>query len=323
MRLRIGILGAGHIAAKMARTLNFLRGEMEPYAIASRDLARAEALRAATGFSRAYGSYGEMLADPRVDVVYIATPNHLHREHSLACIAAGKHIVCEKPFALTEADAREVFNEAEKRGVFAMEALWTRFQPAARLIREAIASGEIGEVRFASAAFGLAISGKERIAKVEMGGGAMLDLGIYPLNFADMFMGIDEECRVSSVSTSLPGGADDQSAVAISWPDGRLASVLCSATAAMGAWGRISGTRGSIEIPALTRCESFRVRKITSDEVREVHCPFDCNGYEYEMRAAAAAIAGGRRETSEMPWSATLRMARLLESLANRPPQAR
>lgn len=315
MKLGFGILGAGHIAAKMARTLDFLRGEIEPRAIASRDLARAESLRAATGFATAYGSYAEMLADPLIDVVYIATPNHLHREHSLACIEAGKHIVCEKPFALNRAEAEEVFAAAGKRGVFAMEALWTRFQPAVRLIRDSIASGEIGDVRFAEAAFGLAISDKERVARVDMGGGAILDLGIYPLNFVDMFLGIGDDASVSQVTTRLPTGADDQSAISLSWPDGRVASVLCSATAAMGAWGRISGTRGSIEIPALTRCESFRVRKIPSNEIREVLCPFDCNGYEYEIRAAVRAIADGRSETIEMPWDATLRMAETMETL--------
>lgn len=315
MKLSFGIIGAGHIATKMARTLDFLRDEIEPYAIASRDLSRAESLRAECGFAKAYGSYAEMLADPAVDVVYIGTPNHLHREHALACIAAGKHVICEKPFATTVADAKAVFDAAKAKGLFVMEALWTRFQPAVRLIRETIASGEIGEVRFAEAAFGLAISHKERVARKDMGGGAILDLGIYPLNFVAMHLGIGDDCHVHPVVTRLPSGADDQSTITLSWPDGRLATLLCSATAAMGAWGRIAGTLGCIEIPALTRCEGFSVRKIPSNETRSVSCPFDFNGYEYEVRAAAKAISSGKLEPDEMPWGETLKLLGIMEKL--------
>ena len=315
MKLKFGILGAGHIAGKMAKTLDFLRDEVEPYAVASREFDRAEALRASCGFARAYGSYGELLADKAVDVIYVATPTHLHRDHALACVAAGKHVVCEKPFALSVAEAREVFDAARAGGVFVMEALWTRFQPAVRLIREVIDSGEIGEVRFAEGAFGLAISHKERIVRREMGGGAILDLGIYPLNFVDMFLGIGDDCAISPTVTRLESGADDQTALALRWPDGRMASVLCSATAAMGAWGRIAGTLGHIEVPALSRCEGFTVRKVPSNEERKVVCPFDFNGYEYEIRAAARAIGEGRLEPPEMPWAATLNILRVMEPL--------
>lgn len=315
MKLSFGILGAGHIAAKMARTLDFLRGEVEPYAIASRDLSRAESLRAECGFAKAYGSYAEMLADPAVDVVYIATPNHLHCEQALACIAAGKHVICEKPFAITVAEAKEVFDAAKAKGLFVMEALWTRFQPAVQLIRETISSGEIGEVRYAEAAFGLAISHKERIVRKDMGGGAILDLGIYPLNFVAMHLDIGDDCKEHSVVTRLPSGADDQSAITLSWPNGRLASILCSATAAMGAWGRIAGTLGCIEVPALTWCEGFTVKTIRSNETRSVSCPFDFNGYEYEIRAAAKAISAGKLEPDEMPWSETLKLLGIMEKL--------
>lgn len=317
-QLRFAILGAGHIAGKMARTLDFLRGEVRPYAVASRDIGRARAIADECGFDKAYGSYEEMLADGDVDVVYVATPNNLHVEHALACLAHGKHVLCEKPFAMSADGAQRVFDEAARRGLFAMEAMWTRFQPAARLIREVISSGEIGHPRYLQATFGLNIAAKERVARPELGGGALLDLGIYPLNFASMHFDLPDEFwsgATISRATLLGTGVDDQSSITIDCGDGRLACLSTSVTAAMGAYGRIAGTLGCIEVPALTRCEGFIVRSIPSGDERRVECPFDFNGYEYEVRAVARALAEGRTECPEMPWAETMRMTRAMEAL--------
>ncbi len=312
-KLNFAILGAGHIAAKMARTLDFLREEVNPYAVASRDFSRAEAIRAESRFERAYGSYAEMLADSAVDVVYIATPNSFHHAQMLDCLMAGKHVICEKPFTLTVAEAEEVFALARSRGLFVLEALWTRFQPAVRLIREVIASGEIGTPRFLEACFGLAISHKERVKNPALGGGALLDLGIYPLNFAAMHFGLADIRRIHSAATLSREGVDDQSTITLEYNDGRMAALTTSMTAACGAFGRISGTLGHIELAQLTRCESFTVRLVPSDKARVVQCPFDFNGYEYEVRAAAAAIRAGRLECDEMPWKETLAVCGVME----------
>ena len=316
--LRFAILGAGHIAGKMARTLAFLRNEVRPYAVASRDIGRARAIADESGFEKAYGSYEEMLADDAIDVVYVATPNNLHVEHALACLAHGKHVLCEKPFALTADDARRVFDEAKKRGLFVMEAMWTRFHPAARLIDDVIAYGEIGTPRYLQATFGLAISGKERVVRPELGGGALLDLGIYPLNFAAMHFGLPDMSRteaMTSAATLLETGVDDQSTITFDYGDGRIASLSTSITAGMGAYGRIAGTLGCIEVPALTRCEGFIVRSVPSGDERRVECPFDFNGYEYEVRAVAKAISEGCVECPEMPWSETIALAGVMEAL--------
>ncbi len=314
-KLNFALLGAGHIAAKMARTLDFLRDEVRPYAVASRDLARAEAIRSLSRFDRAYGSYAEMLADPTVDVVYVATPNSCHYQQMKDCLAAGKHVLCEKPFTLTVAEAEEVFALARSRGLFVMEALWTRFQPCVRRIREIIDSGEIGTPRFLQASFGLAISHKERVKSPALGGGALLDLGIYPLNFAAMHFGLADISRVSSCATLSPEGVDDQSTITLEYADGRMASLTTSMTAAYGASGRIAGTRGFIDLPRLTTCQSFIVRQVPSDAERVVDVPFDFNGYEYEVRAVAAAIRAGRLECAEMPPSETIAITRLMENL--------
>lgn len=313
-KLNFAILGAGHIAGKMARTLDFLRDEANPYAIAARDFDRAERLRAECNFKVAYGSYADMLADPAVDVVYVATPNALHFGHCRMCLAAGKHVVCEKPFTTTAADAAALFALAREKRLFMLEAVWTRFQPAVKIIRNIIASGEIGAPRFLQASFGLAISHKERMASPALGGGALFDLGLYPLNYAGMYFGLDFE-SATSCATLTPGGVDDHSVVALKYRDGRLATLTTSMTAAMGTSGRIAGTLGYIDTPQLTRCETISVCKIPSGKTRTIPCPFDFNGYEYEIRATTKAIAEGRLECAEMPWSETLALTGLMENL--------
>ena len=314
--LHFAILGAGHIAGKMAATLAFLKreGEVVPYAVASRDAARAEALRAAHGFARAYGSYESMLADPAVDVVYVATPNSLHHAHVRAALLAGRHVVCEKPFTMTAAEAEDLFALARERGLFVLEAVWTRFQPCVARMREVVASGEIGAPRLLQATFALNIAAKERLRSPALGGGALLDLGIYALHFADLHFGLDVS-RLSSHATLTPEGVDDQSAIALEYRDGRLALLSTSMTAAFGTAARIAGTKGCIDAPQLTRCQGFAVRAIPGDAERAVACPFDFNGYEYEIRAAARAVAEGRLECAECPWAATLAVTRLMERL--------
>ena len=314
-KLNFAILGAGHIAGKMAKTLDFLRNELTPYAVASRSLEKAEQLRAACNFEKAYGSYAEMLADPAVDVVYIATPNSLHYEQMKLCLAAGKNVICEKPFTLKKSEAEDIFATAKAKKLFVLEAVWTRFQPAVEKIRAVIASGEIGTPRFLQATFALAISHKERVKRPELGGGALLDLGIYPLNFAALYFGLDGIKRISSAARLSDEGVDDQSSVTIEYEDGRMAVLTTSMTAAFGTAGRIAGTLGYIDTPQLTLCQNFEVRKIPSNEARTVTCPFDCNGYEYEIRAAVKAISEGQLECAEMPWSETVAVTGLMEDL--------
>lgn len=314
-KLNFAILGAGHIAAKTASVLDFLRDELTPYAIASRDIAKASKLKDAYHFTVAYGSYAEMLADSNVNVVYIATPNTLHYEQMKMCLAAGKNVICEKPFTMKTSEAEEIFAIAQEKKLFVLEAVWTRFQPAVSLIRNAIKSGEIGVPRFIQASFGLAISHKERIKSPELGGGALYDLGIYAINFAAMYFGLSGIKKIDSSATLSPEGVDDQSTITIIYEDGRMASLTTSMTAAYGTSGRIAGTLGHINTPELTQCRSFSIRKIPSNEVREVKCDFDFNGYEYEFKSAVQAISEGKLECAEMPWSETIAITKMMEEL--------
>ena len=314
--LRVSILGAGHIAGKTAAALAFLRGrgEIATRAVASRDPARAAALAARHGFETSFGSYEALAADPGTDLVYVATPNSLHAEHALLCLRAGKHVLCEKPFAENGPRAAAVLNFARERGLFCGEAMWLRFLPASAAIGEALRAGRIGAPRLIEAVFEVPVSEKERIREPALGGGALLDLGVYPIAFALLHFG-EDFADATGRATLLPTGVDDQSAFSLGWADGRIAACACSATAAGGAGARIVGTTGSIEVPQLVRCEGFRVVPFGGGEPEDLRFPFDCNGYEYEFRAAARSIAAGLPECPEAPHSATLAALRAMDAL--------
>lgn len=311
--IRIALLGAGHIAGKMGATLAAIRDEVIPYAVASRDLAKAQALADKFGFEKAYGSYLDMVSDPAVDLVYVATPNSHHFDHVRLCLEHGKHVLCEKPFTCNAGEAAILFALAREKGLFLQEAIWTRFLPATQRIRETLASGEIGTPRFLEAAFSIPISGKERAIRPELGGGTLLDLGIYPLTFALQHFG-EDYTDLSGTAVLTDTGVDDQETFALRYPDGRMAAVTSSLSAFAGAFGRISGTEGRIEVDVLVRCEGFRIVK-PDGTVRTVDCPFEHTGYEYEVRACAAAIAAGKSECDEAPQSSTLAALRAMDAL--------
>ncbi|KAA6328777.1 1 5-anhydro-D-fructose reductase, partial [termite gut metagenome] len=173
---KIAIIGTGWIAEKMAITIRGMQG-VEGYAISSRDLSKAQAFADKYGFTRAYGSYEEMLDDEQVQLVYIATPHSFHYEHASLCIMKGKPVLCEKAFTATARQAEKLLNLAKEKKVFITEAIWTRYMPLSKTINEVIASGIIGMPRMLSANLGYPVSWKERMTKPELAGGALLDLG--------------------------------------------------------------------------------------------------------------------------------------------------
>ena len=310
------VLGAGRIAGKTALAARHLaeRGALRLRAVGARDAGRAAEFAAAHGFEKPFGSYGELLADPETELVYVATPNSLHAGHARECLLAGKHVLCEKPFATTEREAAEVFALARERGLFCGEAMWTRFQPSWRAVREIAASGRIGEPRLVEASFAVPVSGKARLADPALGGGALLDLGVYPLAFAISVFG-ENPVRVSGHASVTQGGVDDQSSFSLEWEGGRFAALSCSMTAAGGARARLVGTEGYVELPELVRCETLRVVRHPGTVLETLRFPFPCNGYEYEFEAAAAAVRAGLAECPEAPQSATLAALRAMDAL--------
>ncbi|MBD8062756.1 Gfo/Idh/MocA family protein [Oceanitalea stevensii] len=301
--LRWGILGAGGIARTFARQVP-AHSSGRVVAVGSRDGARAAAFAEEHGIERSHGGYDELLADGDVDAVYVATPHSEHRDHALLAIAAGKHVLVEKAFTRNAAEAREVFAAAEERGVFVMEAMWTRFLPHVVAVRELVRSGAIGEVVAFHADHGQRLDGDPagRLLNPALAGGALLDLGVYPLSFAHDLLGTPEAVVAAGALTET--GVDGQETVLLQYA-GRTQAV-CSSTLWAGTPCRatISGTDGVIEIEGpFYGATSFTVTR--GDEEVTVR-PRHEGGFQYEAAEVARCVAEGRRQSATMSWDDTL-----------------
>ena len=180
--MKIGILGAGNISRKVAPALVALP-EIECYAVASRDLEKARAFADEFGFEKVYGSYEALLSDPAVELVYVATPHSHHYEHMMLCLQYGKHVICEKAFTMNARQAVQVCAAAREKGLFVAEAIWTRYMPSRKMIQQILDSGVIGKPNTLTANLSYVISDKQRIYDPALAGGALLDIGVYGLNF--------------------------------------------------------------------------------------------------------------------------------------------
>ena len=312
----IGIIGAGHIAEKMGRTLLAL-DRVRSYAVASRSYDRARDFAARWQFSKAYGSYEELVADPAVDIVYIATPHSLHYRHARMCLEAGKAVVCEKAFTVNAGEARSLMELSRQRGVFITEAIWTRYMPLMATLKELVWSGVIGKPRTLSANLCYPISHKERIMRPDLGGGALLDIGVYTLNFASMVFGND----ISHIDTSCQKtatGMDAQHTITLWYGDGRMATLYSSIYAKSDRMGVIAGDDGHIIVENINNPSSLRIVDRDYNVVRTLDAPPQVTGFEYEVGAAVDALDHGDIESHFMPHSETLRMMGLMDELRRR-----
>ncbi len=312
----IAILGCGHIARSMAATLRAMRDAGEPvclYAAAARDPERAEAFAKAEGFSRAYGSYEALTNDPAVDLVYVATPHSHHAAHMRLCLEAGRAVLCEKAFTGNARQAEEVLDLAARRGVLVAEAIWTRYMPSRALIDEVIASGELGRVRFLTAGLGYPIDRKERIADPALAGGALLDLGVYALNFAAMALGTDIAQTRSSAQLT-PAGVDLTDQIALTMASGAVAHLNATAACRTDRAGVIYGEEAWLTVDNINNPRRIAVWR-EDRLVREIPVPPQLTGYEYEVRACLRALTEGCAQCPEMPWDETLRIMRQMDAL--------
>ncbi|MCR4807485.1 MAG: Gfo/Idh/MocA family oxidoreductase [Lachnospiraceae bacterium] len=311
--MKIGIIGAGNIAGTMATTLQQLKGT-ECYAIASRDVSRARAFADKYGFEKAYGSYSDMLSDPYVELVYIATPHSHHYEHIKMSLNHGKHVLCEKAFCANAAQAEEVLLMAEQRGLLLAEAIWTRYMPMRGLINKVLKSGIIGNPTSLSANLGYPLISKSRLVRPELAGGALLDLGVYVLNFASMVFG-DAIDSIAANCVKLDSGVDAQENIMLTYRDGKMASLYATMLAQTDRRGLINGTNGYIEIENINNYEMVRVFNLERKIVAEYAAPTQITGYEYEVQSVMRAIREGKIECPEMPHAEILRMMQLMDSI--------
>ena len=320
-KIKVAILGAGGIAHAMALTLNRMADDprytnlVEPYAVAARDGERAADFARQYGLPVSYGSYEEMLADPEVDLVYIATPHSLHAEQGEQCLRAGKNILVEKSFTANTAQAERLLATARETGLLCTEAIWTRYMPSRTIIHDLLASGIIGEIRTVSANLGYTITGKARLTDPALAGGALLDVGVYPLNFVDMILEGRPYDRMATAMTPYQTGVDAQSTTTLFYPDTVMAVAYSSMVSISDRDGVVWGTDGHLICRNINDISAVDVYDRDYRLVKHVDMPEQLTGYEYEVASAANAILDGARECPEAPHTDTLRIMRLMDDI--------
>lgn len=311
--MKIAILGAGRIAAIAAQTLSALE-EFDRLAIAARDLSRAQEFAQKHGFRRAYGSYEEMLCDPDVELVYIATPHSHHYQHMIMCLQAGKHVLCEKSFTMNAAQAHEVVAYARERGLYLAEAMWTRYMPSRAIIDQVIAGGMVGKPHIMAANLSYPNVTHDRIARPELAGGALLDLGVYGLNFALMHFG-DDIARIHSTAQMTDTGVDAMESITLHYRDGRMAVLTHSIYARSDRQGVIYCDKGYIVVKTINNPKTISVYDTADNLLAHYEVPPQITGYEYEFLEARRCILEGKTESDSTPLSHTLRIMELMDTL--------
>ncbi len=312
-KFNVGIMGTGNIAAVMAETLNRMKG-VKLYAVASRDKVKADVFAGKHGVKKAYGSYEELVKDNKVELIYIATPHSEHYENARLCLENNKPVLCEKSFTANAAQAEELFKLAREKHVFITEAIWTRYMPMLKTIREVIGSGVIGDPKTLTANLGYVIDKVERILSPALAGGALLDVGVYPINFAMMIFGNDIE-KVRSSCTYTDTGVDRQNTVTLQYGDGKYAVLNSSMESLSDRKGIIYGTKGFAIVENINNFESITVYDASYKKAAEYKRPKQISGYEYEVEASIRAIRAGKIQCEEMPHEEILRVMKLMDSL--------
>lgn len=312
MSLNFAIVTAGNIAGKMANTVNKMNC-VNCYAVAARDAQRAEAFAKEHGFAHWYGNYEELFADPNVDVVYIGSPHSHHYEQVKQAILAKKHVLCEKPMTVNAQQAQELFALAKENGVVLVEATWTRFMPFVPALKQVLAEQPVGKPLSMVCSFGFPVSNRPRMAKPELAGGALLDLGIYPLTMAALVFGNDV-VEMSSTCTKTPAGVDAQNAILLKFAGGEIASLYSNMECTLENSATIHCEHGFIKVPLFWHAEGFTVCS-HEGETTEYSFPHKISGYEYEVECICKAIEEGKAECPEMPHSDTLHILNLMDAL--------
>jgi len=310
-RLRWGIAATGRIAAGMCQALGSLP-DAEIVAVGSRTQAAADAFAARFGIPRAHGTYEALWADDGVDIVYVASPHSEHRAMTIAALDAGRHVLCEKAFAADAAQARDMVDAARRNDRFLMEAMWTWFIPAVVDLRQRVRDGEIGDLTIVEADFGIPVLDPDgRHRRPDLAGGALLDLGIYPIAFARYLAG--EPTAVRALGTLTDQGVDASVGGVVAFDGGALGVFHASLDTTTGLDASVFGTLGRIDVdPPFWFPSGFTVRL---DGEEPVHVEFPNHGLAHEAAHAMERIRGGHRESDVIPLATTVSTMELLDDV--------
>ena len=314
--LRVGILGCGNIAAKVADSLKGNKSVVIA-GVASRERNKAKKFAAAhCPDAKVFTGYEKLAAADDIDLIYITTPNTYHYEHAILCIKEYKNVLIEKPFAMSKAEADSIFFEAKNRNVFVAEAMWTSYLPLHKKILEWINEGRIGSVKYVSANLGYDIENVPRLNSTMLGGGSYLDLGVYTTNFALSFMG--DDIRVSRVfARQLSSGIDKDTSYCMESEDGSILGnfyvTMCANTDKDGV---IVGEEGKIRVSDINNYRKIALYTTEDELIEEVEAGEDyLAGYVYEFEACGKAISKGLIQAPDMPWSRTIRIAQINDTI--------
>lgn len=313
MAFKFGMIGTGHMAERMADTVRQME-DVELYAVAARTEERAKTFAEKYGATKYYNDYQSLMEDEEVQLIYIATPNHLHYEHARACIQHGKPVLLEKPFTLNEQQAQALIDLAEMNQVFLCEAMWVRFMPLMTRLKKDIEAERIGEVISVTADIGYDLKEKMRVNRLDFGGGALLDIGVYPITFALQVLGKEID-NISTSMVRMNSGVDAQEFVNLVYANGAMAGLYATMLSDTDKQGKIYGTEGYIIVDDINNYKVYRVYDKQGELLETVGRPEQISGLEYEVEACVHAIQSRKLECPQMTHGDSLFLMRVLDTV--------
>jgi len=314
--IKWGIVGTGTISSTFATALNSMKNT-EIAAVASRNQSKAEDFANCFSAKKAYSSYEELAKDPDVDVIYIGTPHTEHRENASVCMKYGKAVLCEKPFTLNYQDSQYLVDIAKEQNVFLMEAMWTKFLPATKVVKQWLKNGLIGKVKFFKVNFGFEkeFDIENRWFNPNLAGGALLDVGIYPITYVIHMMDRLPDKVVSSAHLGK-SNVDEMNVITFQYKEEGVLAELSSAVAAeIGKDAVIVGDKGTIVVPNFWMAESAECYDTEGKLVESFSTEYNANGYVFEAEEVNQCLREGKKESAALPLQDTLDIMKLMDSL--------
>lgn len=315
-KIRWGILGTGGIANTFAKGVSVLP-DAELVAVGSRKQETADVFANKYNIPHRHASYEALAHDPDVDAIYVCTPHPMHKDAVMVSLKGGKAVLCEKPFTLNAAEALEMITYARQHNLFLMEAMWTRFLPVMGKVRELVAQGVIGDVRAVMADFGFRtdFNPSSRLLAPELGGGALLDVGVYVTSFASMVLGGKVAPRIVSLADLGQTGVDEQSAFILGYPQGRLAMLFCAVRTESPHEAIVMGENGRIKVHAQFYHSTRLTLSVRGKEDQVIDVPYEGNGFNYEIAEVMRCLRAGKLESDILPLDETLAIMQTLDAI--------
>ena len=320
-KVRWGLVGPGWVAERFAEGLTYTDAAVLEAVASKTSLEEAREFAKRHGIKKAYGCYEEFLADEEIDIVYVSILNPAHKQMVLDCFKAGKPVVCEKPFALNAKETEEMIQAAREADLFLMEAMWSRFLPVVKTIRQWLREGRVGKVKYVRADHGFLFEDHTtRQFDRKAGGGAMMELGVYAISFASMVLGY-EPAQIKSLAAIGDTEVDEQSVITMRYPGNEIAILSCTMLAETPQEAWIVGDEGVIRLKkAFMNADTVRLEaesKLTDDPtiVEEINIPIDGPGYRYEAEEAMRCLQQGKKESDILPLAETLGVMKIMETV--------